>query len=628
MPEGNASLNLTTGRGVDGDGNIVIPGFCEIETLQISNRYGAWIDISSLVLEFNIFYDLYSPVLKGNIKIRDNVNLFQGMQFNGSEELRVIINIEPNKDGVKNANSNDVVLIFHTEKYTRLEKTQEVINVQEIHVDLVCRTAYASKLSRVCKGLRFQDGMMGTDPYIEIEEIWKKLTLNQESTGTSIYRDSGGQLQKMGEGNSRHENITRIQGNITNRSPLQAIEFLRTKCFDISFAPFFIYPSLTKKHEDTRGREFNFISSLTDIAEENTNPTYYAPIRSGVWLPYKYTAGFTDKESGDPGSDSYYDNQKVKIISLNTNMEMSMLDQAAEGGFGNCVQIVDYLRKDMISKQMNPGFDAAPPGWVINDFKLPEESLTGRGVPFSNILFDGKSISIGGGPGFNDGNQNNNELFEQSKSLIHLPATQTLHPEISSSLAYDADTISQPEEDGAAPNQFIANRLGITAQEHLPSGELDMQFRTAPELYAQGLNMMKYYSAIMDNRQSLEISVHGDIHLNPGVKIEIEIPLSAQLKDDSESGLTIDENLSGIYLIVGVSHSFKTGVYMTRCKIIKLRDRPASEIERGESTGGPTGEGILSVLKHWYSSTNGEYIPANSASKTIQNFVPGKTTAR
>lgn len=611
----NNRVSISTGKGVDGDGNIVIPGFCSISSLQLITRYNTWVDIQDLVKEVSIFSDLYSPILKGKITIRDNVNLFQSLQFDGSEEFVFLITSEPNGDGIKNPQTNNIKVIFHAERYTRLEKTKDVINVQEIDIDLVCRKAYASKLSRICKGLRFQNGMMGTDPYVEIEKIFEKITIGQKlHNGADIYRTGGAEqnniLRKLIDSNARHENITRIQGNITNRSPLQAIEYLRTKCFDISFSPFFIYPKFTIGAEDKNGFEYSMISSLSDIAEEHTNPIYYPPQRSGIKnTPYTYTAGFTDIKASNPGSDDYYDAQRAKIIDINTNMNMSQLDEAAAGGYGNEVQIIDYLRMDMISKQMNPGIGQESPKWILNDFK-PNYLLKDNAaeIPFERIMYDNHSVTLGGAAGFYDGNSNNVELFHQSKSLIHLPASQTISPERSENLPYDPDTISQVEVDDSNNPE-----LGTSEQYHLPSGQLNMDYRTAPELYAQGLNMVKYYIGILNNRQSIEITVHGDIHLNPSVKIEIEIPLSAQIKNnlDKQStpvGETVDENLSGIYLIVGAAHSFTKGVYYTRLKCIKLRDRPASTAKRGPGTGE---QGLKEVMKYWLDNTNNEYIPAH-----------------
>lgn len=67
------------------------------------------------------------------------------------------------------------------------------------------------------------------------------------------------------------------------------------------------------------------------------------------------------------------------------------------------------------------------------------------------------------------------------------------------------------------------------------------------------------------NSENHEISVYGDTKLNPGVKIRLIIP-----KADREATTdTVDESLSGEYIITVSSHTFIEGIYINRLKLVK-----------------------------------------------------------
>jgi hypothetical protein len=62
-----------------------------------------------------------------------------------------------------------------------------------------------------------------------------------------------------------------------------------------------------------------------------------------------------------------------------------------------------------------------------------------------------------------------------------------------------------------------------------------------------------------------EISVYGDPQLNPGVKIHLTIPQN--IRDATTA--TVDESMSGEYIITVSSHTFIDGIYINRLKLVK-----------------------------------------------------------
>jgi hypothetical protein len=94
-------------------------------------------------------------------------------------------------------------------------------------------------------------------------------------------------------------------------------------------------------------------------------------------------------------------------------------------------------------------------------------------------------------------------------------------------------------------------------------------------LFAESMGRVKSYLANIENMNH-QIEIYGDLKLNPGKKIQIEVPKSCDLgeynkkinnvNDDNDE---IDKSLSGIYLVAVCVHTFKDGVYTTKSKIMK-----------------------------------------------------------
>ena len=230
----------STARGYDANNNLIVPGLPEFTRIVLVNRHGFKVDIGEMVLGIDIIEDLYSPILKGTLRLHDKINFFEEYQFDGSESVRIIIKVQASRTV-----TNVLDLSFKFVNFSRFQKTTESINVQQYDVELVNYITYASQLSKICR--RIKD-----DPYEQIKLIFKELTKDQGDSTISWkpYGNGNEELQTL---SNPHLNVTRLQGNITSRSPLSAIEFLRTKCFDLSFSPFFIYNQLSPDSERAGG---------------------------------------------------------------------------------------------------------------------------------------------------------------------------------------------------------------------------------------------------------------------------------------------------------------------------------------------------------------------------------------
>lgn len=96
---------------------------------------------------------------------------------------------------------------------------------------------------------------------------------------------------------------------------------------------------------------------------------------------------------------------------------------------------------------------------------------------------------------------------------------------------------------------------------------------SSAQIMSETLGRAKSYIANMQSMNH-EIEVFGDFRLNPGRKIKIEIPKSADINEynqniNKNNTELLDNSLSGEYLVAVAVHSFKDGIYKSRLKIIK-----------------------------------------------------------
>ena len=367
----------------DSEGAPLVPSAYSIEEFTLINIDGKDKNITEFITSFNIIEELFSPVIICNINIRDDENLFADLQLSGQEKINLSIKIIP-IDG--NSASDEISLEFLVKEYPNFRKTTDAINVQEYSLVAISNFAYISQLTRISKAIPDPRETF-LNPIDEIKYIFENNLKEGLGSNYSI--------------SISEDVVSKFKGNITLRSPLAAIEFLRTKSYDVNNAPFFVYNKIS-------GGMFNHINieSLTSILEK---PVYYA---NGDQVPYNYTAGFVNAALTDPGDSDYYKKLKLRILSLNANLKINKLKQGSAGVYGNSLQIYRYAFKDTISHQFDPYATAAP-----NPAILP--GLAPQGTkPFANLKYNDDSkgvVTLGEAQ----------ELSNYIRTELHLPPAQT-----------------------------------------------------------------------------------------------------------------------------------------------------------------------------------------------------------
>ena len=479
VPNSNASKNL------DAKGNPLYPSAYEFEEFQMINKDGDEQDIQKIVTSFIIVEELFSPFLTARIRIRDNENFFEEFKLDGREIVNVKIKYLKKTDS-ENSTYEFLEHQFVVKDYPTLVKTEESINVQEYDINLVSSWAYLSRLQQISEGVT-------GNPVKIIQDLFKKYLGDPKFDYRSKERAP-----------CEKDNF---KGVITLRTPLQAIEWLKTLCYDDKSSPYFIYTNL-KDNNNVTGNTI-VAQSYSDILSEDNE--VYNPLEEfgEAQVPYRI------KPFGDanPNTPEYLKELKTKIISFTSNIKLDKLTQAINGGIGGVKEVVEFTDR------------------AIFDKLLSRES----GIREITIMPQDESTA-GPKEGFDFNFLNKLEINGKRPEILDKIDKEPL---TSHNLLY----------------------LPIP-----PYGEKENYIATAA-VKEEVFNKLKLYTANMESI-SHDIAVYGDPNLKAGAKIEIEVPKAV---DTHEKDPGIDKRLSGNYIIATAIHSFETGVYTNQLKIIRDR---------------------------------------------------------
>lgn len=217
----------------------------KITTANISSeRLGEnIIDVKSCILEIVLFESLDKPYVSGLIAIQDANGIFDGISFQGTERLEIVLKTE--NDRLAPVINRSFILsgIEKQEKSSDSGRSSlYVFTLQEEHVFL----SMAKKISKTVKG-NFEN------------EIVKILNSDLNKTVDLSYSTS-----------SIQRNINAI---IPYKHPLEACDWLKERITTESGSPFFLYASI----HDNNIRLGNLDVMLSQTAFNTKRPYIYSP---------------------------------------------------------------------------------------------------------------------------------------------------------------------------------------------------------------------------------------------------------------------------------------------------------------------------------------------------------------
>lgn len=269
---------------------------------------------------------------------------------------------------------------------------------------------------------------------------------------------------------------------------------------------------LRQKSFDSKGAPFFVYTTIS--SNKVVYKSWSEMIDDKSQYPNKeFTYKFKQYVESTPLTQNAYAENMARILSINSNIKLDKLAQATRGGFASTTQITDFGTKTFVDRLFN----------IDKDEEVKQNRL-------KRTLANYKYSEWGQAFGF---------------------------------LSGLAGSIKAPLELNKATNANIT-QVSTQAGSNNASSVLEQQSASA-----------KSYLANIDS-QSHEIVVFGDFGLNPGRKITIEIPKSANIKkyNELQKGTPDetddkDHSLSGQYVVAVAVHTFENGYYLTRAKIIR-----------------------------------------------------------
>lgn len=334
MAQGIVSKNTPKGLGAD---NVAeVPSSYEVLTFNIINQDGAIYDIRQLVDSFSITEELFSPVVVLNIRVRDGINFFEDFAINGQEKIRLEL-----RHIVKDVETRKIDMLFDVKEYPNYQKTAEQPNIQEYNIIAVSTFAYQSMLQRISKSVK-------GNPVDNISKIFKE-SLNTTTTvnGTCV---------------------SSFDGIVTIQSPLKAIEWLRSKSFDVDGSPFFVFSNISEKNV--------LITSLSNMWNK----------RNEVFKTFYFRQFLSNSFR------SSYKENASRILNMRSNIKLDKLEQAMNGAFASKTQITDIGTKTFTEQLFDQSKDK---DYIKNSLSSTVKSLfsPNKSIVLGDPTSPGKSLS-------------------------------------------------------------------------------------------------------------------------------------------------------------------------------------------------------------------------------------------
>lgn len=306
---------------LNAEGKPIVPGTYEIQKVAIiRNRNSPELDITELVTDMVFTEELFSPVMVAKLTVSDTANSERKVfktnseYFQGYELLNITIRfIEYDNDKILNFQ-------LSVREYGDFELDSEGVYTGVFVITAVDNFAVLSRLQQIsfAVGQPHDTSKRGKSTIEHVALIFKKyLNLDDASFDYTI-----GQANKKTKCNSK------IRALIPYCTPLQAVEWLRTKSFDADKSPFFIYGIFNDLNIKRPVRKI-MAKSWNWLIDTKNNPVYKT-------FRKKYNT-VTDNDDK-----SRYNIEKQRLIEFTTNTTKNELSKFLQGEYNSIVKTIDY----------------------------------------------------------------------------------------------------------------------------------------------------------------------------------------------------------------------------------------------------------------------------------------------
>jgi flagellum-specific peptidoglycan hydrolase FlgJ len=424
--------------------NVKLPGAFEVEKFDIIDSQGVRKDIRSLVESFTITSELFSPVLTLSASLRDTEKLFEPvdgkqLQIYGQENIEIKI-----KPGIGDA----IEHTFSVKEYPTLVRTLDFPHTQIYTLLAISEFAYRSSLMNICRVL--DDG--------------KSLDKNIET----IFKDDLGLKEFNVEGDIE----TKFKGIINIQRPLQAAEWLRSRCFTENGSPFFLYSNTTRPGEI-------FLSSWSNLSGK-TSPI----VAKYVFKPFI-------KE--EPGTAEHTTAERNRLLSMTSSIKLDRLKASNAGAYASRYNVIDFSSKAFYVLDFNgkETSDWKPRKYNIKDRSGNSQSATMHTIASSNVV----SVHVNRGISeTGDGNSGGVAYNSITACERYLPPSRALYArlnEVNHDIVVYGDTAMQPgvKINLKVPKPKLENDRAESEIDELASG--DYVILVASSIFSNGIHTNK-----------------------------------------------------------------------------------------------------------------------------------------
>ena len=182
-----------------------------IEEVTITaDRYDFKVNLHRVISEINLYEHVDKPFITGNIFFKDNDNLFNEINWLGTEKVRIVLRTDENSSYVMTKD-------FRVERVNLGVKTND--NTEAFVIDIVEDHAYLSSLINVQQSYEGYHGEI-------IEQI-----LNDHLNRELLYRPETG--------------FKKVRTIVPNLTPLQAANWIKDAAPNAFGSPYYLFSTLT-----------------------------------------------------------------------------------------------------------------------------------------------------------------------------------------------------------------------------------------------------------------------------------------------------------------------------------------------------------------------------------------------
>jgi hypothetical protein len=303
---------------LNADGKPLVPGTYEIIKITLKRAdLTSELDITRLITDISFTEELFSPVMVAKLTVSDTADdknkIFKtkAEYFQGHEVIEIslrFIDIEDDKT---------IKFQLGVRDYSEFELDNEGLYTGTFVITAIDNFAILSRLQQISFGVGqpHDDSKRGKTTIDHIKLIFSKYLKLDDN---AFDYDASYQQTSCSK---------RIRGIIPYTTPLQAIEWLRTKSYDNDKSPFFIY-SIFNNLNDKPIRKI-MARSWNWLINDKVN----IPIR-------KFVKKYNDEEYSDDRA--RYEVERKRLLEFTTNSTKNELSKFLQGEYDTIVKTIDY----------------------------------------------------------------------------------------------------------------------------------------------------------------------------------------------------------------------------------------------------------------------------------------------